>query len=721
MIKSARTHRLNRARLRPYLERCGYRRSLIETEVPLPGNGRTALAAFAHAPRDSRSACIAAVDGFTDPHQDAVACRALGTPVILVCLPNELQWWVTGTMETALRDRIPTEDINGFFEHHRSTFAPNTIYRAKTMGRFDPNLQLEFVDIGLMPLIEAEAGRKLADLLVRVVHKCKSRLGWSSVSQSDGHWLLKANFWLLAAKILKDKDVKTFSALDLLGLDTVYKRLAEHYGAGDPVPVGSKRRQEALCESAEEIARFSDLRLVSMEALAHLYENALITKETRAELGTHSTPAYLVDYIMGRLRPWIEETPWKKQRVFEPACGHAAFMLAAMRLLGELLPASMSTPSSRHRYLRHRLHGCDYDPFALEIARLSLTLADVPNPNGWDLRATNMFDDEILAAGSREASLVLANPPFENFTSEEKAGMEKRGARPDFNSKSAEMLWRVATSMQPRAVFGVVLPLTVLHSKNAARLRRLLTTDFEIQEICLFSDKVFTFSDAESAVIMARRISRSSSQRKAIAYRRVRESDMEGFKQTFQPTSVAAVSHSDLSANEQCHFLVPDLAEVWDFCREHPRLSSIADVGQGLFYCSTTDPRFPKGEITESPRMREGFVQGYVRLRKLLQTHELPEPIWLNLDHRVIDRKVRGATTGIPQVLLNYGTCQSGTLATEGVCRHSGASSDQPLPRHPSFEAELRTQVPVGTLQLASRQCLFVCLFREKRHPRWID
>ena len=54
-----------------------------------------------------------------------------------------------------------------------------------------------------------------------------------------------------------------------------------------------------------------------------------------------------------------------------------------MRLLSELLPANWREP--RRDYLRKRLRGVESDPFALEIARLSLTLADVPNPNGWAL------------------------------------------------------------------------------------------------------------------------------------------------------------------------------------------------------------------------------------------------------------------------------------------------------------------------------------------------
>ena len=94
-------------------------------------------------------------------------------------------------------------------------------------------------------------------------------------------------------------------------------------------------------------------------------------------------------YIVGRLRPWIGEIAVGDRRVFEPACGHAAFLISAMRLLTNLLPPNWQEP--RRDYLRRRLHGLEIDSFALEIARLSLTLADVPNPNGWALTEGDMF------------------------------------------------------------------------------------------------------------------------------------------------------------------------------------------------------------------------------------------------------------------------------------------------------------------------------------------
>src|SRR5205085_1453118 len=155
------------------------------------------------------------------------------------------------------------------------------------------------------------------------------------------------------------------------------------------------------------------------EALAYVYENTLISRETRSELSTHSTPPFLVDYVVGNLADWVKEIPVNERSVYEPACGHAAFLVSAMRLLTELLPVEKTIPSRRGPYLRSRLHGTDIDQFALELARLSLTLTDIPNPDGWDLKVQDMFLAERIADQAKRNTIVLANPPFDNFTSKE--------------------------------------------------------------------------------------------------------------------------------------------------------------------------------------------------------------------------------------------------------------------------------------------------------------
>ena len=104
--------------------------------------------------------------------------------------------------------------------------APSSIYRAKIWGRLEQSYQLDFVDAGLMPLVEEEAGKKLTELVERMVTGTKKRLGWTAVSEANGRWLLKSVFWLLAAKILQDKEVNGFKRLNLTEVEEVYERLA---------------------------------------------------------------------------------------------------------------------------------------------------------------------------------------------------------------------------------------------------------------------------------------------------------------------------------------------------------------------------------------------------------------------------------------------------------------------------------------------------------------
>ncbi len=523
-----------------------------------------------------------------------------------------------------------------------------------------------------MPLVEEEAGKKLSELIQRVVVQTKARLGWREVTSSQGQWLLKSNFWLLAAKILKDKDVPAFAKLDLEDLDNVYDRVAKHYGSNEPVLVGSKQQRIALREVANEIARFSHLGIVSTEALAHLYENALITRETRVELGTHSTPSYLVDYIVGKLTPWIKEMPPDQRYVFEPACGHGAFLLAAMRLLCELEPVRSYSPSKRHQYLQQRLHGNDRDTFALEIARQSLTEADVPNPNGWDLKPANIFKGNVLTNYASKADIVLANPPFGDFKPDERRSLTEQLAPPTYVNKAAEVLGKITSVMKPGGVFGVVLPQGFLHDENSSSLREFMLANFEINEICLLPDKIFNLSEAESVVILGRRLHHPLTTAKSILYRRVRDADADAFKKSYASTQDKLVQFSQFTATHKWSFFVPELEEIWTYCRKYPKFGAIAEIGKGFEFRSKQS--LPEGVITESETQQEGLVKGFARFRRSLLTHELPDVTWMNLSKDVISLPRHGVVVGVPQVVWNYARVSRGPWRLKAFLDQQGHS-----------------------------------------------
>ncbi len=626
------------------------------------------MVGFAQLPVDSRSACVAVLSTASAPRHAVESCRLVGTPLVFVCFEDTLQWWKQGARSAEWLESVPTRHIDGFFKAHQDEFSPQAVYRAKTWGRFREEFQLKFVDLGLMPLVEEEVGEALGKLVERNVSALAARLGWDEVTSSQGHWLLQTVFWLISGKILRDKDVDAFQDLDLTDVEDVFGRVAQHYGT-EPLVASSKKKLEALRESARDVERFSDLSLTTTEALAYVYENTLISKKTRTSLGTHSTPSYLVDYVVGNLADWIEEIPVNERSVFEPACGHAAFLVSAMRLLTELLPDEKAIPSRRGPYLRSRLHGTDIDSFALELARLSLTLTDIPNPDGWDLKAQDMFVGDRLAEQAERSTILLANPPFANFKPEERVAYEEQDTELRFVNRAAEMLWRTVPSLSPGSVFGVVLPQTFLHSDNATEMRRFLVEQCELREVCLFPDKILSFSDAESAVLLGRRLPAGSRRRPNTRYRHIRERQVPVFRSTYEVSRTEVVPQSQFGSSEDRSLRIADLAEIWSALADAEILASIAELGQGLIYHGRD---LPEGAVTYSNESFDGSVRGFIHFDSGLQLHELPTSYWMNLSTEVIRRPVSGTTTGVPQVLMNYAPVSRGPWRLKGLIDRAG-------------------------------------------------
>ncbi|MFS8070632.1 MAG: class I SAM-dependent DNA methyltransferase, partial [Byssovorax sp.] len=498
---------------------------------------------------------------------------------------------------------------------------------------------------------------------VGAVVTARDALGWIEPTFDQGQWLVKSVFWLLAAKILQDKKVPGFIQLDLDDLDTVFGRLARHYHSTQPSPVTARddKRRAALLEAVAGIKRFAHLGLLSTEALAYLYESALIDKETRQALGTHSTPSWMVDYVVGTLRPWIDEMPVADRRVFEPACGHGGFLISGLRLLSEMRPKGYG--EDRRSYLRKRLRGIEFDPFAVEIARLSLTLTDVPNPNGWALSTGDMFAGDVLAKEAAAATIVLCNPPFERFAaSDRKPGWQL--------NKASETLRRILANLPEGGVFGVVLPPGFLKSKQDAALRKSLLSGCEVKEITLFADKVFRRGAPEPVVLLGRKSKVSATA--TVVYQRVREGQIQQFKTSYAPSSHELVVQSSFRLKNKGSLFFAELSALWEGLAHLPRLGDMAEIGQGLSHRGADDETVPRNAIRESAERANGLTSGFGGWTETQMTHELPTERWLNLDEKMISRRRSGTKRGEGQLLLNYprvsreGWCLKALIDREG-------------------------------------------------------
>lgn len=643
--------------LRTELKRAGF---FLADEPFDAGDGcDVPLTAFSHRPFDTRTACFAAIPPGENEAERMRQCARLGAP--LVGIGSGVNWRIFHYTQAGpqLWWNFTQGPIARFFNEHRKQLQPRAVFRAKTLGQFDHGAQLQFVDFASFRRIEADAGAHLTQLIHEMVGATRESLGWPvKLDERKAQWIARANFWLLAGRILHDKKVPGFiRGFDLSEISDVFSRVRAHYNDQTQPDKLSKDRIKALQAAARILTANPSLAIVSPETLAHPFENALITRETRKESGTHSTPGWLVEYMLGRLRPWIEELAAAGRcRVFEPASGHAPFLLGAMRTLASLPCCDSLDDKARHTFFKSNLEGCEYDGFAREVARLSLTLADVPNSNGWNLgdeKNSDLFFGDRLERGVKNADIVLCNPPFEADKSADNSGEGLAHVK-----KAADILRRCAATAKPGAVLGFVVPQTMLDSHKLVDLRGDLVRDFEWLEICRLPDGIFEKADVETALLMGRRHPATASKLTVgpTSFRHILDGDRyrTEFREDFRPTTEQQLPLVHVAHAPDHSLWVPDMVDVWDAMAGMPKLGEVASVGQGFIFRSEGDLKFPKGETQVSMKPKAGYDLGFFDLTDAPDTHLLPPTRLLNRNRQAIRRPVAGFESGIPQVVMNH-------------------------------------------------------------------
>ena len=654
------------SQVRTNLEQYGYSNGRLRTDwVYEDGIGKhtVALAGFSRSRpvHDLRTSCISVIrcDELLEVTNDSVnKFRGCGAPVVFVPWQGNLQWWTIGKFGAEHRKTILGEEIGDFFVEHKTEFAPETISRGKNLAYqlvSSKESQLTFHDVGLM-LLEHDMGEHLGKLMGRVISLLHNGFTDEQLKiPKNQQWTFIAGFWLLCAKILQDKGVKNFVELNLNDVDSVLEAVKIHYRAQQQLQIENKRQRNAIEKAAAEIDKFAILSNLTTEAFAYMYENELVNENLRSAQGIHATPSYLVDYIVWQLWPWIRQIPEEERIVLEPACGHAPFLTGAMRLLRELFKGD---EKDFHGYAQKHLLGIEKDPFAREIARLSLTLADVPNPNGWNITEGDIYLGDTLSKKAKNATILLCNPPFEDFTPEEQRTYKEAGQKLNCFNKAAEMLWRTLPYMQEESVFGVILPRVFLHKENLAELRKMIVSDFELSQICLLPENIFTFAKHRSVVLLGRKTAIGKKQNIRLLYRTVEASQRDAFKENYKGRDTQ-VFQSKFTESPIFDLRVRELDDVWSYCEANfPTITSIAEVGRGI--------EFKDVEKSTSRIKFEDAKQGFVKFQKTIpgpkgqrkkadiKITELPDLYWMDLSGKAIANQRYGMPTGQCRILLNY-------------------------------------------------------------------
>ncbi|ODS33162.1 MAG: N-6 DNA Methylase [Candidatus Scalindua rubra] len=552
----------------------GYRRNLIQKDykyADLFSTGEPVRsiqrAVFGQEPFDYRSACFGVQ--LVDPKHSTFTIvnnlRALGAPQIFIINNNKTELWAITEGQPILQGKYNTYHLHNVIIQNEQDWQPQSIMRAKSGFAKPGPRQLDFVDIGLLPALEHEAAEKIDYLLRDILNYIEDEFKQRRL-HFDAFAVFRIVFSLLAAKLLKDRNISNSRNIDFSLPQTALKAVQNHYGRSLTATnaIMPKTTLESISQKIGKSFQFCNL---SVDTLTYIYENTFVSPESRRKLGIHSTPSYVANYILSQMP--IEDLPRTQWHTTDPMCGHGIFLIAAMRRMRDLLPGRWNT-QQRHKFFVEHLHGIEIDSFSIEVARMCLMLADFPEPNGWNLvkqDVTGKKRKNIIA----QTMVLVGNPPFENV----------EGKRPQ-TPKPVELLRKTLPILPNNALVGMVLPRSFVDSSDYKCVRKSFLNDFELISLTALPDRIFIHSDSETAIIVARK--QKPQGKGYVIYREIKDSDRESFRIRYRIPREDGVSQSYFNDKMQGCFIVPLLQEVWEVLEGCANLGKMADIKIGVQY-----------------------------------------------------------------------------------------------------------------------------------------
>jgi len=618
-----------------------------------------ALAAFTQVPESYRSAAFGVISGSHDV--EAIARRrALGAPILFSIGDDDIGVWRVGAEgKPRLTERVPFDAIDALFARNAERWSPQAVHRAKSLGQTQSAYQLDFVDLGLMPAIEHEIEQKLDRLLAHVIE----RLLADATDAAGEEGVFRTTFRLLAAKILVDRRHPDATLWADAPVKDVLRGIEAYYHLNHLSRPAAKALPAAAVEEAWSALRAAiNFRNISSDSLAFVYENTLVTADTRKRFGTHSTPRQVAEYVVGQLD--LAQFDPSEISIYEPFAGAGMFLVASLRHLRDRLPDTLSA-DERHAFLVSRISGAEIDSFACEVATLSLILADYPNANGWKIASENLFEDGALAAGAAGKRVIVCNPPWEDFDAAERQLYPEMAAK-SFSKPMAVL--RTLIDAGPDAL-GFVLPQGFLRQAQYADLRQRLANRYERIHLTSLPDRIFQRAGLEVAVITASGLRVGDDKTLTptnLHSTEVSDRDRPEFlskgKVTSERRRFKSVSSGDL--------WIGALDEVWEYLASYPVLGAAAEVHRGLQWFSQA--------AGWSKQPREGFVPGVFKPSDSLLQFCFKSKVYV--DTREASAYRQGPLTRPwqePKVLVNVARRSRGPWRLDGALDTTGLVPSQ--------------------------------------------
>lgn len=278
--------------------------------------------------------------------------------------------------------------------------------------------------------------------------------------------------------------------------------------------------------------------------------------EVRKAGGVYYTPQYIVNYIVQNSIGKLTENKTPKSvaqiKIIDPACGSGSFLIGAYQYLltwhkdyylqhpdkkNPLTADGNLTTSEKKKILLNNIYGVDIDTNAVEVTKLSLLLkcmegethASIANQitmfkervlptldenikSGNSLIDLDYYDNQIDFGEERKIKpfswqkafpsvfknggfdVVVGNPPYgATFNTNEKSYLTTKYKVAEGNYESFSFFIEKSNYlMNQNGILGFIIPDTWFTLKSSIKLRKFVIDEFNISEIQMLNEKVFT-------------------------------------------------------------------------------------------------------------------------------------------------------------------------------------------------------------------------------------
>lgn len=528
------------------------------------------VAAFLDGPASYKTAALAVVQArdTSDIQGEVGARRSLGAPYLIVLGEDRATAWTYTINGPTKIDESSLNDWENLVRGREELFGAKAIRQLKLV-RVRGEATACLFDPATLRDIQADTQNAVFELLERFLERFQDTASGQLSLDNDYRVLFPMIFRLLAAKILTDRDDERLSAIDIRDVKKTLTAIEQLYSLPPLSVRWSIARQNQVSSAWDELRSGLYVRNVAADDLAFVYEHALITPEIRQSFGTHSTPPSVADYV---IRSFAFPTDGAAQElvVFEPFAGSCVFLTAALRRFKELLPDHW-TPKRLHEHLVAHFKASEIDPFACEIARLALILADYPNHNGWRIENEDLYSGDLLYERAKSASIVVCNPPFEDFLE-----------TPEGHSIHKPISALQTILHAKPSYLGIVMPAGLSTHKKYASVLEVLTHSYCDVEVLKLPEGVFHQATVGAEVLIAQQPRNQSvgPSTTRIFHSEVARLDLRKFEHSLRPTRREEYIVDPRTAPGLVG--LRPLRDVWEELSKCWRLGSVAEIHRGL-------------------------------------------------------------------------------------------------------------------------------------------